>query len=420
MIVLYKILVTLSYPWLVFYMFLRKKNNKEDKARFNERVAKPTKLRPKGKLLWMHGASVGETISMLPLIDKYLSSYPELYIMITSGTVTSAQIMEKRLPKRAFHQYIPIDMPIYTKRFIKYWQPDAVLWCESDFWPAILSEIDKNKIPMALINGRISDKSFAGWLKWQPKLIKSVLNMFNIILGQSERDMKRLKKLGGKNVCFAGNLKFAALPLGYDKKEAEDIQTKLNNRKVFLLACTHSNEEEQFIPIFKNLKEKHPDLIMFISPRHPHRGQSIQTLLEKHNIRVSRRSENEEITEKTEVYLMDTLGEMGLAYKLCPIVFIGGSLIPHGGQNFLECLHFSDVVIAGPYMHNFRLLMKMAMKYDAVIQKNNTIEIEKVLMELLQDKSLLQIARENATNFMKTQNNIVEDIFSTLETAIKI
>ncbi len=401
-------------------MYLRKRKGKEDLLRYKERKGISRLKRPAGKLLWLHGSSVGETVSMLPLIEKYLSVYPDLHIIVTSGTITSAEIMRKRLPKRAFHQYIPIDHPRYTKRFIKHWHPDGILWFESDFWPSMLSEIKKNKIPLGLVNGRISDKSFRGWKKWLPHLITRLLEMFTVLLGQSEHDAKRLQRLGGKNVYFEGNLKFASRALSYDRKDYEQLSKAIGNRKVFLISSTHNDEEARFIKIYKELKSEFQDLLLIISPRHPHRGEEIEKLYKKAGIKVARRSNKEELKEETEVYLADTLGEMGLFYKLSPIVFIGGSLIEHGGQNFLECLHFSDVVISGPHMHNFRLLMKQAKKYDAILQRANEEEIKEAIRELLADDNHLQRHRNNADNFIKNQNNILDKIFLRITEEIKI
>ncbi len=420
MILLYKILMLMAWPIVSLYMIYRKKKGKEDIARFNERIGKPSKIRPEGDILWMHGASVGETISMLSLIDKYLATYPNLHIMVTSGTKTSAALLADRLPKRAFHQYIPVDNPIYTKRFVKYWKPTGVLWFESDFWPSILSEISNKKIPLALVNGRISDRSFRGWKKYFPGLINNILEMFNIQLGQSEDDAERIKVLGGKNVYFEGNLKFAAQPLSFDKKELSNMQKQLNGRKLFLIASTHHNEEERFIKIYQNLKNEIPDLLIVISPRHFQRADAITEAYQKAGINIARRSKGENITSDTEAYLFDTWGELGLTYKLCPIVYIGGSLIPHGGQNFLECLHFSDAVVAGPHMHNFRMLMKLTLEGNAVIQKDNDEGVEEALKNLLIDDNFLTMHRENADKFIKSQNNVLDVIFKRIETEIKV
>ncbi len=420
MVFLYKFLITLSWPYVAFFMYLRKKNGKEDIARFNERVGKPKMPRPKGELLWMHGASVGETISMLPLIEKYLATYPNLHIMVTSGTVTSANIMAKRLAKRAFHQYIPLDFPWCTKRFVKYWKPTAVLWFESDFWPSILTSISDNKIPMALVNGRISDKSFKGWKKWLPTLINQMLAKFDILLGQSKIDAERLIALGGKNVFFEGNLKFAAQPLSYDEKEYNKLKNQINGRKLYLLSSTHHNEEERFIPIFKKLKEEMPDLLTVIAPRHPHRGKDIEEAYKNAGFNTSRRSEGGEIAPDTDVYVADTMGELGLVYKLSPIVFIGGSLIPHGGQNFLECLHFSDAVIAGPHMHNFRLLMELTKECDAVIQKDDEAGIQEALHKLLTDDEFLATHRANAEKFINSQSDVLDGLFKLVDKTVKI
>ena len=199
---IYNFLVAVLYPLVIQgYVKKRKICGKEDIKRFNERVGKPKKARPAGKLFWLHGASVGESVSMLPLINKILETYEDAHVMVTTGTVTSADVMQKRLPERAFHQFIPIDNPIFTNRFVRHWHPDVVLWFESEFWPAVLSSISKRNIPLILINGRISNKTFKRWQQFD-FICKELLECFTLCLGQSEEDAYRLRVLGAKfEVC---------------------------------------------------------------------------------------------------------------------------------------------------------------------------------------------------------------------------
>ena len=273
---LYKTILTIMYPLaLNRYIEKRKKNGKEDLARFNERLGKASLPRPKGKLIWMHGASVGESVSMLPLISKLLEIYPDLHIMVTTGTVTSAEVMAKRLPDRAFHQYIPLEHPLHAARFIRHWKPDLVLWFESEFWPAMLSTIKKRNTPLILVNGRISNKSFRRWQQFE-FAIKQILDCFTLCLGQSDEDTRRLSVLGAKKTASLGNLKYAGLPLPVDQTKKEIMQKQFANRPVWLVSSTHDDEESKIGRFLKDLQKKVPNLLTVIAPRHPHRGVEIK------------------------------------------------------------------------------------------------------------------------------------------------
>ena len=243
-------------------------------ARFNERLGKATMPRPKGNLIWMHGASVGESVSMLPLIKTLLDIYPDLHIMVTTGTVTSAEVMAKRLPERAFHQYFPLEHPLYAARFIRHWKPNLVLWFESEFWPAMLSTIKKRNIPLILVNGRISNKSFRRWQQFE-FAIRQILNCFTLCLGQSDEDTRRLEVLGAKNTASLGNLKYAGLPLPVDEGKKAVLKEQFANRPVWLVSSTHDDEESKIGRFLKDLENKVPNLLTVIVPRHPHRGVEI-------------------------------------------------------------------------------------------------------------------------------------------------
>ena len=258
---IYNTLVRALYPLVIkSYINKRKKKGKEDLTRFNERMGIAKKERPQGKLIWMHGASVGESLSMLPLITRLLETYPELNIMVTSGTTTSAELMGKRLPARAFHQYVPIDHPKFVRRFIQHWQPDLALWFESELWPAMLSGIKKNNIPLILVNGRISDKSFKTWQRFRP-VCKELLACFSLCLGQSEEDVRRLKILGAKETLCLGNIKYAGINPPVDGDKLAEIKKQIGNRKVWCICSTHDNEEVRAARIHKKLKEDADNII---------------------------------------------------------------------------------------------------------------------------------------------------------------
>lgn len=412
---IYNMLITILYPLVIrSYVNKRKQIGKEDVNRFNERVGRPIKERPEGKLFWLHGASVGESVSMLPLINKILETYPDAHVMVTTGTVTSADVMQKRLPERAFHQFIPIDNPVFTNRFVKHWHPDVALWFESEFWPAVLSSIKRRNIPLILINGRISNKTFKRWQQFD-FVCKELLSCFSLCLGQSEEDAYRLRVLGAPETVCLGNLKYAGLPLPIDEKSREDMLKQIGKRPFWLASSTHEDEEVRLAKLHKRLKEKFPDLLLIIAPRHPNRGEQIVEDIQKLGLSAALRSKQEKITPKTDVYVANTIGEMGLWYDLAKIVFIGGSLIPHGGQNFIEPSRVRDAVIVGPHMHNFTDAMNRAKKADAVMQVNDTAEMEELLTELLQNEAFLDAKRSLAYNWATSEIKVLDGIMDKIK-----
>lgn len=412
---IYNTLITVLYPLVIRgYVERRKQAGKEDVNRFNERVGRPKMPRPDGKLFWLHGASVGESVSMLPLINKILETYPDAHVMVTTGTVTSADVMQKRLPERAFHQFIPIDNPIFTTRFIKHWQPDVALWFESEFWPAVLSSIRRKNIPLILINGRISNKTFKRWQQFD-FVCKELLSCFNLCLGQSEEDAYRLRVLGAKETSCLGNLKYAGLPLPIDEKAKEELTKLIGSRHFWLASSTHDDEEIRIAKVHKRMKAKFPDLLTIIAPRHPNRGEAIAQEIQKIGLTTALRSAGEKLTPQTDIYIANTIGEMGLWYDLAKIVFIGGSLIPHGGQNFIEPSRVRDAVIVGPHMHNFTDAMNRAKKADAIMQVTDTAELEEIVSELLENETLLEAKRSLAYNWAASETKVLDGIMDKIK-----
>ena len=367
---LYNFAWVLFSPLVVLLFLFRWLKGKEDSKRFKERLGCTGFQRPEGRLIWMHGASVGECLSMLPLIQKLLNEDKELHIMVTSGTVTSANLMAKRLPKRAFHHYLPIDFPGFTTRLIRHFKPDAVFWFESEFWPNALYAFKSAKVPFVLLNGRISDKSFKRWKKL-PFVIKPLLHCFSLTLGQSPENEERLKKLGSPATACVGNIKCAAPASPFSKEELALLKKQIGYRHCWCGASTHNNEEEMIAEIHSHLKNDFPDLLTICVPRHPNRADELQKMFEKKGLHVARRSRKERITANTQIYLADTIGEMGLLYQLAPIVFVGGSLIKFGGQNMLEPMFWSKIVFVGPHAFNFKAFMTEGKKRKALREVPN-------------------------------------------------
>lgn len=411
---LYAVLTVLAAPVIFIWLIIRLKKGKEERGRFGERLGFPKKKRPKGKLVWMHGASVGECLSMMPLIQEILNQDPDVHVMVTSGTVTSAELMAKRLPQRAFHQYIPVDFPWAARHFVKYWNADLVLWFESDFWPNILRAVHENKKPLVLLNGRISDKSFEKWQK-AGVFIKSIQRLFTLSFGQTQQDADRLKVLGAENVVCVGNLKFAAVNAPFNSEELSEMLKQIGNRPRCVGASTHGNEEEMIAGFHLNIQKSFPDFLSIVAPRHPNRADEIETLFKAKGLTVARRTRGEKITPKVDVYLADTIGEMGLIYQLAPIVFVGGSLIPFGGQNMLEPMRLHRVVLVGVHTFNFKEIVKRATEEGALIQVATPSELLGNVVRLLRHPEEQEPMAEQAEIFALSEMAVLGRVYDVLK-----
>ena len=415
----YQKVTSLLKPLIMLYVSVRKRKGKEDVQRFNERLGVAAMPRPKGRLVWLHGASVGETVSMLPLITKMREEYPRLNVLVTSGTVTSAKIMAGRLPKGVIHQYVPLDIKEYTDKFVSYWKPDLALWFESDFWPNLIVSASEAKVPLILVNGRISDRSFEKWQKAR-SFIAELQGKFALSLGQTKEDARRLKKLGARNALSVGNIKYAADDLPCDAEKIADLQKQIAKRENFVAASTHNDEESRLADIFLSLKPKHPSLLLIIVPRHPKRGAEIAQSLRAKGLMVALRSKGEKITKNTDIYIADTIGEMGIFYRLSDIVFMGGSLVPHGGQNFLEPARLKSAIVVGGFMHNFTEMTRNAVRAKAIIQVKDDKALAISLEKLLKNKKMRQKYIANGARFALNESAVLDRVFAQVVPYINI
>ncbi|PWC32619.1 3-deoxy-D-manno-octulosonic acid transferase [Azospirillum sp. TSO35-2] len=355
---LYHGLTTVAGPAVRLYLDRRRAAGKEDPARQAERFGTASCPRPDGPLVWIHAASVGEANSVLVLVRRLLETAPELTVLMTTGTVTSAELMGKRLPGRAIHQYVPVDLPGAVDRFLDHWRPDAVLWTESEIWPNLLAGIRARGIPAALVNARMSERSFARWRN-APGLIGGLLSTFQITLAQTEGDAERLRRLGAPAVVSVGNLKFSAEPPPAAAEAMEPLRAALDGRLVWLLASSHPGEDEIAAAVHMALAPTLPGLLTVVAPRHAHRGEAIAALMRSRGLSVLQRTPPDPaggpLLPKPEhaVYVADTMGELGLFYRAAPVVCMGGSFIPHGGQNPVEPAQLGCAVLYGPHMFNF-------------------------------------------------------------------
>lgn len=383
MMSLYRMLTNLGSPLIRFYLSKRLAKGKESRLRFTERLGNASMPRPAGLLVWIHGASVGESLSLLPLIERLRTKYPEWSILVTTGTVTSASLMVERLPEGAFHQFVPVDRIPYVSKFISHWKPNLALWTESEFWPNLINLSASLNIPMVLINGRISDKSFKNW-KCFPSLIREILSCFSLCLGQSESDALRLSELGATNSKTVGNLKFSTPPLTASHEAIRELSASIKKRPCWLASSTHKGDEEIVGRIHMCIKDKKTKILSIIVPRHPSRGLVIAENLKNMGLKVALRSANEELHSTIDIYIADTLGELGLFYRLAPIVYIGKSLVSVGGQNPLEAARLDCAIVFGKQMDNFREISTILTKKNACIEVSNEDELLRVIERLIE------------------------------------
>lgn len=384
---LYNGLLWIGAPILNRHLNKRLAMGKEDPERFPERLGNASHARPEGQFIWIHAASVGESVSALSLIDGLLKASPERHILVTTGTRTSAEIMASRLPDRAIHQYVPIDKKDAVQRFLDHWRPDMAIWMESEIWPNLIVESADRGIPMMMANARITEKSYQTWRK-SFGFSKKLLGCFRFCSAQSEESALRLRDLGAHSVECFGNLKFSAEPLPVDRDALLSMTAATASRSLWLAASTHKGEEEFILAAHLQLLEAYPDLLTLIVPRHPERGEEIAALAAEQGIEAMRRSEGEKIGTKTQVYIADTIGELGLFYRLSKIVYIGGTLVPTGGQNPLEAARLDCALLHGPHMDNFTDVMQSFDEHDASLTVTDAETLAKSVGDLIGDPAL--------------------------------
>jgi 3-deoxy-D-manno-octulosonic-acid transferase len=409
---LYKFLTTLAAPVVPSLLQRRLARGKEDENRFSERLGKASIPRPAGKLLWIHAASVGEANAALPLVDVLLAQAQPPQILLTTGTVTSARLMQERLPKPAIHQFVPVDTPQAVESFLSYWQPDAGLWVDSEFWPNLIMKAKARGVVMGVINARMSERTYLAWWLCQP-LIRQLLSCFSFCFAQSEADMERLSIHGMRTVKHVGNLKYDAAPLPFSERDILLLKSDIGARPLWLAASTHPGEEAIIARVHTALKQSIPNLLTVIIPRHAERGDAIAGELSPRMI--ARRSKQQVITPATEIYLADTMGELGLFYRLCPIAFIGGSLVEHGGQNPLEPARLGAAIILGPHTQNFIDICKGLELAHGCIRVQDENALRDAVKNLLSEPKHAQELAERAFAHVQGQAGQVTRIMNELQ-----
>lgn len=364
----YRALTRYAAPVAPLLLAWRTRIGKEEPARRPERYGEASVPRPSGFLVWFHAASVGEANAVLPVIDAIASEHPEIGLLLTTGTVTSAKLARARLPKGAVHQYVPLDNQDYVRRFLKHWQPDLAVFVESEIWPNLVLETNANNVPLVLVNGRMSFRSFRRWRN-RPGLSRPLFSAFGLVLAQNERFAQRFTALGTPRTVAVGNLKADAPPPPVDLAGHKKLAAALAGRTVWLAASTHPGEDDIAAVAHLAMKKACPDLLTVIVPRHPERGPFIARLLAGAGLNVALRSEGKLPEPGTDIYIADTIGELGLFYNLVPVALIGGSLVPHGGQNPVEAIKLGAAVMTGPHWRNF------ADAYDELLRAGGAVQV---------------------------------------------
>jgi 3-deoxy-D-manno-octulosonic-acid transferase len=353
MLTAYRLFTRLAAPFAPLMLAWRTRRGKEEPDRRPERYGWASGPRPPGFLAWFHAASVGEANAVLPVIDAIAQAHPDVSVLLTTGTVTSAKLARARLPKSAVHQYVPLDHQAYVQRFLGHWRPDLAVLVESEIWPNLVLETKARAIPLVLINGRISQSSFRKWRK-RPGFSRPLFGAFSLVLAQNDGLAQRFCELGAAEAQGIGNLKADAPPPSAEVTGKKRLAAALQGRTVWLAASTHAGEDDMVAVAHLAMRRTRPDLLTIIVPRHPERGPLIARLLAGAGLKVALRSEGQLPNAATDIYVADTIGEIGLFYTLAPVAFIGGSLVPHGGQNPVEAIKLGAAVLSGPHWRNFR------------------------------------------------------------------
>jgi 3-deoxy-D-manno-octulosonic-acid transferase len=416
LLTIYKTILRAGTPFIKRTLSERLDRGKEDPLRISERYGIASLPRPSGTLIWFHVASVGEAQSIRVIIDELLNANSDLHILVTSVTRTSADLLNQQLPPRAFHQYAPFDHPNWVKAFLNHWQPSMAIWVESELWPSMLAQIRKRYIHAALLNARLSPTSLKRW-KFSGSFIREILSTFNVILCQTSHDETSFETLGATRVVTTGNIKYCAEALSYDAHEYEILKTQINTRPCWIYASTHDDEESIAATIHKDLKTKIPNLLTLIAPRHPERTAKIYETLKTQDLNIIKRSSAEPITDQTDILLIDTMGELGLFYRLSKIAMIGRSLSLDGGggHNPLEAMRLGSVIIHGKAVQNLQDIYDDIHKAEAGITVHDRYELAQALQKLFNHPQSYKVLLDATNEFILSQKSILEKTLDELE-----
>ena len=370
MFIIYQLIISLLLiisPLIIFY---RISKNKEDPKRYKEKFAIPSKKRIKGKLIWFHGASVGEIMSILPLLKNYEKDKSISQILITSSTLSSSKVIKKFKFKKITHQFYPIDHFLFNDRFLKYWKPNLAIFIESEIWPSMFYNLKNKNIPLILLNARLTKKTFLKWMKIK-NFTKSIFNKINIAYPQNLETKSYLKKINLRKIKLIGNLKFIENSQDNLDKIDKKLNLQLKKRNIWIASSTHKKEEIFCAETHLELKKKYKNILTIIIPRHVHRAKEISEEIKTLNLKVAFHSSKLNKLNEIDVYIVDTFGETKKFHKIASSVFLGGSIINRGGQNPLEAARFGAKIFHGPDTSNFKDIYKLLRSFNVSVKINN-------------------------------------------------
>lgn len=397
----YRAATSFARPIAPLLLGLRERRGKEEPLRRNERLGRPSVKRPAGRLVWFHAASVGETNAILPLMAALAEERPSLSFLLTTGTVTSAKLAAQRLGPRAIHQYAPLDAPKYVAGFLDHWRPDLGVFTESEIWPNLILESSARGIPLALVNGRMTRRSFRRW-RGNPGFAHPLFSRFDLVLAQNEPLARWFSTLGAPSTMSAGNLKVDAPAPLVDDAELARLRTALEGRSILIAANTHEGEDEIIAEAHNRLAASLPGLCTIFAPRHPQRGAAIAEMLKGRGLSVAQRTLGELPDGHSDAYVADTIGELGALYKLAPVAFIGGSLVQVGGHNPVEAVRLGAVVLTGPHWQNQDEAYRALLQRRGAIVVHSAEEIADAARKLLSDEAELAGMRGRANTALAT------------------
>ncbi|MCB1481463.1 MAG: 3-deoxy-D-manno-octulosonic acid transferase [Rhodobiaceae bacterium] len=411
---LYRLVTRAATPLAGMLVAWRTRRGKEDPTRRNERFGFASVDRPKGPLLWAHAASVGESVSILPLIRKLHDTFPHLNILVTTTTLTSARFVQRNLPERAIHQFVPIDMPVFVNRFLGHWRPELIFFAESELWPNMLTTAARAGAQMALVNARMSQRSFSRW-QYFPQTIRSLLSCFKVCLTQSPGDADRLRDLGAPHVMHTGNIKFDVPAPPADPSELALFRAAFAARPRWAAVSTHPGEEDIVEEAHVELARTRNRLVTIIAPRHPERGPEIANMLSARGHTVQLRSQQRQPQRDSAFYIFDTIGELGFVFRTVPACFMGGSMVRHGGQNPIEPTKLGCAVVHGPHVGNFTEVYGALDLGGGAENVRGSIQLAQAMGQLIDNRQKAQLRANAAQAALAPYSGALDATLAALE-----
>ena len=407
----YRLATRMASPLSGMLLSLRLNKAKEDPLRVDERRGLASLARPEGPLVWLHGASVGEALSLLPLVDRLTQSGRGA--LMTTGTVTSARLLAQRLPAGALHQFAPLDAPGFMRRFFAHWRPDLAVIAESELWPNMILEARRAGAPVVMVNARMSVRSWARWRR-ASDFIAALLAMIDLCLAQSEADAERLIELGAPAVRVAGNLKYDAPAPPVDRRELAALAGLTSGRQIWIAASTHDGEERIAAEAHRRVARTFPDALTLIAPRHPARGEAILAELQGYGLNCALRSRGDKPERETAIYICDTMGELGLFYRLAGVVMVGKSFVGGGGQNPIEAAKLAFAILHGPQVANFSDVYALLDEAGGAALARDAEELAAMLAALFADPARLRAMARAAARAVETQGGAADRVIQAL------